>query len=111
MNFCLFGVYKQSDQGQVVVENPNNCKTNCPACAKMCPQQAIIFPKYEHSPINGDEVVSEKDQHDLTKIDIYKMIQDRQKNKGALLSQMAQKLDIPSDIIDSVNPLGTERAD
>jgi len=59
LNFCLFGVYQLSEEGQVQVRNPAGCKTNCPACARMCPQKAIIFPKYGEPPINGDEVPSE----------------------------------------------------
>jgi NAD-dependent dihydropyrimidine dehydrogenase PreA subunit len=55
LNFCLFGVYRLSPEGKVQVQNPAGCKTNCPACARMCPQKAIIFPKYADAPINGDE--------------------------------------------------------
>ena len=51
-DFCLFGVYTIED-GVVTVKQPQNCKNNCPACARMCPNKAIIFPKYEKSPING----------------------------------------------------------
>lgn len=51
-DFCLFGVYTTANK-QVKVVNPQNCKNNCPACARMCPSKAIIFPKYEKSPING----------------------------------------------------------
>ncbi len=51
-DFCLFGVYTVMDK-QVRVVKPQNCKNNCPACARMCPSKAIIFPKYEKSPING----------------------------------------------------------
>lgn len=51
-DFCLFGVYTIED-GVVTVNEPQNCKNNCPACARMCPSKAIIFPKYEKSPING----------------------------------------------------------
>jgi NAD-dependent dihydropyrimidine dehydrogenase PreA subunit len=50
--FCLFGVYAVED-GRVAVRNPANCKNNCPACARLCPSGAIIFPKYPLSPING----------------------------------------------------------
>ncbi|MHC4722392.1 MAG: hypothetical protein ACYS6I_06740, partial [Planctomycetota bacterium] len=50
LNFCLFGVYGLSEQEQVEVQKPANCKTNCPACARVCPQKAIIFPKYTESP-------------------------------------------------------------
>jgi NAD-dependent dihydropyrimidine dehydrogenase PreA subunit len=56
LNFCLFGVYRLSEEGKVEVRNPAGCKTNCPACARMCPQKAIIFPKYAEAPINGDDV-------------------------------------------------------
>jgi ferredoxin len=38
---------------RVRVMNPANCKNNCPACARNCPSEAIIFPKYGRSPING----------------------------------------------------------
>jgi NAD-dependent dihydropyrimidine dehydrogenase PreA subunit len=51
-DFCLFGVYSIENK-QVKVTQPQNCKNNCPACARMCPNKAIIFPKYEKSPING----------------------------------------------------------
>jgi NAD-dependent dihydropyrimidine dehydrogenase PreA subunit len=59
MNFCLFGVYALSDEGRVEVRKPAGCKTNCPACARVCPNQAIIFPKYADPHINGDEVLAE----------------------------------------------------
>jgi NAD-dependent dihydropyrimidine dehydrogenase PreA subunit len=56
VDFCLFGVYRRDpDTKKVEVCAPQNCKTNCPACARMCPYTAIIFPKHEDSPINGGE--------------------------------------------------------
>jgi NAD-dependent dihydropyrimidine dehydrogenase PreA subunit len=51
-DFCLFGVYSVENR-KILVTQPQNCKNNCPACARMCPSKAIIFPKYEKSPING----------------------------------------------------------
>lgn len=51
-DFCLFGVYAWENK-KVKTVSPQNCKNNCPACARMCPTKAIIFPKYEKSPING----------------------------------------------------------
>jgi len=66
-DFCLFGVYSISD-GTVKVTQPQNCKNNCPACARICPSKAIIFPKYEKSPVNGglhDEEEAEMDTKEL----------------------------------------------
>jgi NAD-dependent dihydropyrimidine dehydrogenase PreA subunit len=59
LNFCLFGVYALSDEGRVEVRKPAGCKTNCPACARMCPSKAIIFPKYADAHINGDDIPAE----------------------------------------------------
>lgn len=57
-DFCLFGVYDKVD-GKVKVVAPENCKNNCPACARICPVGAIIFPKYDKAPINGGEQMEE----------------------------------------------------
>ncbi|NLF93623.1 MAG: hypothetical protein GX564_07015 [Oligosphaeraceae bacterium] len=51
-DFCLFGVYTR-ENGKVKVVAPENCKTNCPACARMCPHNAIIFPKSPEPRLNG----------------------------------------------------------
>jgi Pyruvate/2-oxoacid:ferredoxin oxidoreductase delta subunit len=59
LDFCLFGVY-ESTNGAVKVVNPESCKTNCPACARICPEAAIIFPKYIEGPISGAEIIDEE---------------------------------------------------
>ena len=51
-DFCFFGVYEMENE-TVSVKQPQNCKNNCPACARICPSKAVIFPKYDKSPING----------------------------------------------------------
>jgi NAD-dependent dihydropyrimidine dehydrogenase PreA subunit len=51
-DFCLFGVYSY-ENGVTEVSRPARCKINCPACARICPGKAIIFPKYAKSPVNG----------------------------------------------------------
>lgn len=47
LQFCLFGVYELNADGQVEVRNPDQCKPGCPACSRICPQSAIMFPLYE----------------------------------------------------------------
>ena len=56
--FCPFGVYEMVND-RVTVVHPQQCKNNCPACARQCPTSAIIFPKYDRSPINGGEEMQE----------------------------------------------------
>jgi NAD-dependent dihydropyrimidine dehydrogenase PreA subunit len=58
VNFCLFGVYDTSPDGRVTVAQPRQCKNNCPACARICPDAAIIFPKLPgaEAPLDGEEV-------------------------------------------------------
>lgn len=58
-DFCPFGVYEMVDE-RVRVVHPTSCKNNCPACARNCPSEAIIFPKYGQSPINGGTDQEEK---------------------------------------------------
>ncbi len=70
LSFCLFGVYGVDDQKRIQVQTQDNCKTNCPACSRVCPEAAIMFPKYKAGPINGD-VVSDADlNREKMKIDI-----------------------------------------
>jgi Pyruvate/2-oxoacid:ferredoxin oxidoreductase delta subunit len=67
--FCLFSVYEKDIQGRVGVKNPQNCKTDCPACARVCPSTAIIFPKYpEGGPISGDEGRIKPSKPDLSRL-------------------------------------------
>lgn len=70
LSFCLFDVYGVSSAGKIQVQNNDNCKTNCPACSRVCPEVAIMFPKYTGGPING-EPVSEADLgREKMKVDI-----------------------------------------
>lgn len=70
LTFCLFDVYGVSQEKRIEVRNPSNCKTDCPACSRVCPEVAILFPKYRGGPINGDEVREEDLHREKMKVDI-----------------------------------------
>jgi len=63
LDFCLFGVYSM-EEGRVVAGRPDNCKPGCPACSRVCPEGAIIFPHYADDPaIAGAPGVSVSHTH------------------------------------------------
>ena len=70
LSFCLFDVYGIDDEKQIQVQNQDNCKTSCPACSRVCPEVAIMFPKYSAGPINGDEVSQQDVHREKMKVDI-----------------------------------------
>lgn len=74
LSFCLFDVYGTSSDGKIQVQNNDNCKTNCPACSRVCPEVAIMFPKYQTGPINGDTVNDEDLRREKMKVDISSLL-------------------------------------
>ncbi|MFA6403232.1 MAG: 4Fe-4S binding protein [Salinivirgaceae bacterium] len=98
-DFCLFGVYEKT-QGQVLVVNPQGCKNNCPACARICPQTAIVFPKYKQGgAISGSEVIDELAEQkrqvmDINSIlggDIYSALEQRKIKRQSIVRTEAMK--------------------
>ncbi|NOU35751.1 MAG: ferredoxin family protein [Kiritimatiellaceae bacterium] len=93
--FCLFGVYEKDADGKVRVTNPQSCKNNCPACARICPEAAIIFPKVGEAPINGAEISDEEALKANIKInvdeilgnDVYAALNARKQKRRTLLNQ------------------------
>lgn len=53
LQFCLFGVYGRGEDGRVRIVHPDRCKPGCPACSRICPRGALMFPLY-----TGDEVIA-----------------------------------------------------
>ncbi|HZO84381.1 MAG TPA: ferredoxin family protein [Verrucomicrobiae bacterium] len=127
LSFCLFGVYGVDDQSRIQVQNNDNCKTNCPACSRVCPEAAIMFPKYKSGPINGDVVTDadlnrEKMKVDISALlggDVYSMLRNRTEQakvrfskerdeKQALherqrcLTKLASAGDIPPEVLMSL---------
>ncbi|HXG12461.1 MAG TPA: ferredoxin family protein [Gemmataceae bacterium] len=56
IDFCLFGVYGVDQFDRIFVENQDNCKRGCPACSRVCPEHAIMFPDYKTPAIAGAPV-------------------------------------------------------
>jgi len=128
LNFCMFGVFALDDEGRVEVRHPENCKNLCPACSRICPEVAIIFPKYPASPINGDEV-SEADMaaekvkvnpRALVQGDVYAKLRQRQQRfapdrceapQGAdgtklcacMTEELQKRLGIPPEVLASLS--------
>ena len=127
LSFCLFDVYGVSTAGKIQVRNENHCKTDCPACSRVCPEVAILFPKYRSSPINGDEVNSDDIRREAMKVDIsallggdiYQALRDRSakaqsrfskerdedralKERQRCLTKLSEKLDIPAEVLSSL---------
>ncbi|HEX7380108.1 MAG TPA: ferredoxin family protein [Pirellulales bacterium] len=95
LSFCLFDVYGVTNDGKIQVQNESNCKTDCPACSRVCPEVAIMFPKYKAGPINGDEVNAEDLRREAMKVDIsallggdiYSMLRDRSEKAKSRFSR------------------------
>lgn len=54
LNFCLFGVYGLDEENSILLELPDACRAGCPACARICPAGAIIFPEHADQALAGD---------------------------------------------------------
>lgn len=69
IDFCLFGVYGVDHADRILVEEQDNCKKGCPACSRVCPVNAIIFPEHKTPGIAGAEgSVSTDFKIDLSKL-------------------------------------------
>lgn len=124
LSFCLFGVYDVDVEKQIDVAHPEKCKTNCPACSRVCPEVAILFPKYKNGPINGDavqakDVEREKMKTDISSLlggDIYALLRQRHerassrfskerdeeralKERQRCLAKLQKELDIPAEVL------------
>ena len=127
LSFCLFDVYGVSDDRKIQVKNPTKCKTDCPACSRVCPEAAILFPKYKAGPINGapvseEDLNREKMQVDISSLlggDIYSLLRDRSirakspfskerdderalKERKRCLKKLQEKLDIPEEVMNAL---------
>jgi NAD-dependent dihydropyrimidine dehydrogenase PreA subunit len=128
LSFCLFGVYAMGTDGQLQVRQPDNCKPACPACARVCPELAIIFPKHGAAPINGAEIRDADQERGPAKVDIsallggdvYQSLRERRAQaptrfdvgrnaelaaaeRRKCLAELQQQLDIPPEVLQSLS--------
>jgi NAD-dependent dihydropyrimidine dehydrogenase PreA subunit len=68
LDFCLFGVYGVDKLDTILIEQPDNCRKGCPACSRVCPENAIIFPQHKTPAIAGSD-----DRAGSLKIDLSKL--------------------------------------
>ncbi len=68
IDFCLFGVYGVDRVETILVEQPDNCRKGCPACSRVCPENAIIFPQHKTPAIAGSADVAASLKIDLSKL-------------------------------------------
>ncbi len=68
IDFCLFGVYGVDHQERILVEQPDNCRKGCPACSRVCPANAIMFPQHKTPAIAGAPSGDASFKIDLSKL-------------------------------------------
>ncbi len=112
MGFCLFGVYERDDDGTVRVAHPDHCKNLCPACARVCPAGAIVFPRHESARINGQSDVEDAAGVDVDALaggDVYDRLRRRGEGTSCACSsegpaqQLRRQLDIPAEVLENLS--------
>jgi NAD-dependent dihydropyrimidine dehydrogenase PreA subunit len=100
LSFCLFGVYAPGEARAVEVRHPANCKTNCPACARVCPRGAIMFPKHADPSVCGGDAPGAPavDVGSLTSGDVLARLRTR---GGA--RELAEALGVPPDVLEAAS--------
>ncbi len=68
VDFCLFGVYGVDTAETILVEQPDNCRKGCPACSRVCPENAIMFPQHKTPVIAGAPADSGTMKIDLSRL-------------------------------------------
>lgn len=58
LNFCLFGVFGLDDNESLAIDQPDACRPGCPACSRICPEGAIMFPDHHDPAISGNPQAS-----------------------------------------------------
>ncbi len=120
LTFCLFEVYGVDGNDKITVQNQSNCKTDCPACSRVCPEVAILFPKYKKG--RPEDVKREAMKVDISALlggDLYASLRNRQQDarkrfsterdesralleRKRCLKELGVQLDIPDEVLMSL---------
>lgn len=68
IDFCLFGVYGVDKIDVIMVEQADACRKGCPACSRVCPENAIMFPQHKTPAIAGASAGMESNKIDLSRL-------------------------------------------
>jgi ferredoxin len=113
MDFCLFGVYGVDLKEILRVVQQEQCRADCPACSRVCPVGAIVFPKYKTNQTIAGAVDSKEGRGEI-KLDLSKIFgkgralhqaaleRDRELLKAGRLPSSALKIEKLSDAIDKM---------
>jgi NAD-dependent dihydropyrimidine dehydrogenase PreA subunit len=104
LNFCLFGVYSLDEGDAILVEQPDACRNGCPACSRICPEGAILFPQHKDPGIAGDPQAARKG----LKPDLAKLFAGLQPGQLAALERdraLAQPSDDLDRLVDGMDEL------
>lgn len=94
VNFCLFGVYTIGRGDRPLVDQPDACRDGCPACSRICPGGAILFPMHDDPNISGRvdaETVRQRNESALA-----------EQERGRHLDRSKEKDDL-DDFVDQVD--------
>jgi ferredoxin len=113
MDFCLFGVYGVDVKEILRVVQQDQCRADCPACSRVCPVGAIVFPKYKTNQTIAGAMDGKEGRGEI-KLDLSKIFgkgralhqaaleRDRELLKAGRLPSSALKIEKLSDAIDQM---------
>lgn len=118
LNFCLFGVFGLDDEERLVVEQPDACRPGCPACSRICPEGAIMFPQHQDPAIAGDpesslgglkldlsQLFRNADPHQIAEAERRRALAEQERQKHSQGTVSGGSKDELDDLVDRVDEM------
>ncbi len=110
LNFCLFGVYGMDAADDILIEQPDACRAGCPACSRICPEGAIMFPQHTDPAISGDAEASLTGlKLDLSQVfggaDPSALAQTERDHALSVMDSQTKKADQLDDLVDELDEM------